>query len=74
MLAIQPDLAVVHDELWSLWGGSCLVREIQDVHVVDAEGEAVFLGVEIDGKIPAKLSLREPYRVDCRVVEAPKIK
>ena len=74
VLPVQPDLTVVHDELRGVWGGRSLVRQVHDIHVVDAEREAVLLRVEVDGELPAKLIVLDRDRVDRWVVEAPKTK
>ena len=82
VLAVEPDLAVVHDELRGVWSGRSLVRQVHDIDAVDAEREGVLLKVKVDGELPVFLLITArrinfvlvQYRVDRWVVEAPKTK
>ena len=48
LLAVEEDLAIVHDELWAVWRRRGLVWQVRDGLLVDAQGEAVLFEVEID--------------------------
>ena len=69
-LAVQPNLAFTHDELRSGRLRASLIWKALNRLIVDAEREAVLICIVIDGKLPAKLTVRQLNGVDRVVIEA----